>query len=217
MAHATSDPHHDEPTLAPQEALRPEADEPNGPVPGLLATAAADVQEELGFGGAEEDLGVEEEGIASGQIAGITVAILVSVFLVSFVVFWAFYLPELSDTQVEMAGEVELAPEERTILAEGMAALDNYSLTADSTFTLPIDVAMANVVEAYASPAEGDGGETASGMAPTASSREGFNIQPVQIAPADAIEPSASAASVASDPLTEAEAPESAPTLPADE
>lgn len=203
MADHTPNAHADEPTPQPEEGLRPEADEsvvrpeqeePNGPVPGLLATASAEAQDELGLADAEDEaqleaVGVEEEGIEGGQIAGITIAILASVFLIGFVVFWGFYLPELGETEDTMSGEVELGPDQRTILAEGMAALQNYSLTADSTYTMPIDVAMSEVIQAYGGSAADSalaGVAVVDGM-PRAMTREGWNVQPVQLAPARAV------------------------------
>lgn len=124
---------------------------------------------------------MEEEGIASAQIVGITAAILVTVALMSFVVFWAFYLPELGQSEDQAADRVEIGTDQRTILAEGMGALENYALTADSTYTIPIDVAMMQVVEDNAAPAATDAveGSTESMGAPSAVTRQEFNVRPV--------------------------------------
>ena len=197
-------PHRDEPVPAPQEgtrpgtdpAVRPEQDEELGPLPGLLSTASAEVQEEAGLADAEDhdqldDAGVEEEGIESGQIMGITAAILVCVAILAFVVFWAFYLPELGEAENEAQDEVELTPEGRSINAEGQARLENYGLTADSTFTLPINLAMEREVAKYAgrSASAALAGEEVRDEMPMVTTRQGFNTAAVQVhlAPARAV------------------------------
>ena len=203
----TPNPHRDEPVPAPEEGLRPEADpsvvrpeqdEDLGPVPGLLATASASaVDEVVDSPEAEEqleDAGVEDEGIASGQILGITIAIIAAVFLMSAVTFWGFYEPELGDTQLEAEGAVELSTEGRTLNAEAQALIGDYGLTADSTFTLPIGVAMEEVVEQYAGAASGAalGGDSLGAPAvrsarPVAVTRQGFNVAPIELAPVRAV------------------------------
>ena len=195
-------PHRDEPVPAPQEGtrpgtdpvVRPEQDEELGPIPGLLSTVGAEVQEEAGLADAEDydqlddaGVGVEAEGIEGGQIMGITAAILVSVALIAFVVFWAFYLPELGEAEDVAANEVQLAPEGRTIYADGMARLDNYGLNADSTYTLPITMAMERVVEQREGSAADNALAGDSGAeVPMAVTPQGFNVAPVAIAPARA-------------------------------
>lgn len=220
MADVTPDPHRDEPIPTPQEGVRPEADdsvvrpeenEPNGPLPGLLATAAADVQEEAGLGDEEthddlHEVGVEAEGIVSGQIMGITVAILATVFLLGFIVYWAFYKDAVAVTESDMAGQVQLAPEQRSILAQGHAVLQNYGLSADSSYTMPIAVAMERVVQNYG----GSAADSSLAGVPAmdgAATRQGFNVLPIRLGPAAAVR---SAATQGARPIVEASA-DSAP------
>lgn len=196
MSDVTPDPHRNEPTPAPEEGVRPEAgasvvrpeqEEPNGPVPGLLATAEAEASAEVGIADAEDEeqlaeAGVEEEGIESAQIAGIVAAIMVSVGLLVFVLVWAFYIPTRDASEVAADSQIELGLEQQTILANGLSALENYSMTADSSYTLPISVAKASVVEAYGGSAADSAlaGQPA-GDVPAAMTRAGFNIAPVQL------------------------------------
>ena len=207
MADATPNPHRDEPIPAPDEGLRPEADpsvvrpdqdEELGPVPGLLATAAAEAVEEVTDSPeAEEqmeDAGVEEEGIESGQILGITIAIIASVFLLSFTVYWAFYLPKLGGTVNESESVVELSAEGRTLMADAEALIGDYSLTADSVYTLPIGVAMEDVAREYAGNAavaalDGDslGASGTRSALPAAVTRAGFNVAPIALNPQRAV------------------------------
>ena len=210
MADPTPDPHRDEPTPAPQEGTRPEADptvirpeqdESLGPIPGLLRTAAAEGVDEATPGEqlpAEEQkeaAGVEEEGIESGQIVGITIAVIAAVILLGFTVFWAFYLPKLGQTQDAAGSAVRLVPEERQEIVRAQAALRDYGMTADSTFTLPIGLAMTEIAEQYAANTaaaalEGEA-VTEQGM-PLAVTRQGFNVIPVELAPARAVRPPSS-------------------------
>ncbi|OZC03236.1 hypothetical protein [Rubricoccus marinus] len=223
MADTTPDPHRDEPLPESQEGMRPEAvasgvrpeqDEPGGPLPGLLSTASAEVAEEVTDSPeAEEQLdaaGVEEEGIESGQIMGITLAILVTVALLAGSVFWFFYAPKLDATEDTAEGQVELAPEGQLLNAQAQAQLGDYGMKADSTYTLPIGVAMEDVARSYASgTAEAAlSGEAVAGATPLAATRAGFNVAPIELAPRRAVRAASSrGAMTAPVPETATDAP----------
>lgn len=202
MADRTPNPHRDEPTPQPEEGLRPEADpsivrpeqeEPNGPLAGLMSTAGAEVVAELTDSPeAEEQLeaaGVEDEGIESGQIMGITLAILVSVGLMAIVVYWGFYQDTLTDTEIAAESVVDELPEGRNLRAQAAAVMGDYSLSPDSTYRLPIDVAMGIVAATYSgAPADSAlAGEAVTDDAPMAMTRAGFNVAPIALAPARAV------------------------------
>ncbi len=230
MADTIPDPHRDEPLPAPQEGMRPEAiasgarpaqDEPGGPLPGLLNTAAAEVTEEVTDSPEAEaqlaDAGVEDEGIESGQIMGITLAILVTVGLLSFTVFWAFYLPELGSTEDNAESQVDLAPEGRLLNAEAAALLSGYGMKADSSYRLPIGVAMNDVAASYAGSSAGAAlaGRALADSMPLAATRQGFNVAPVEVAPRRAVRAASSrGAMTAPVPETGTDSPEAGSVEP---
>ena len=180
-----TDPHQAEPEPPAQEGLRPEADpslvrpmedEPGGPIAGLMTASAAEATAEItpdhADTGAEELLammGVEEEGIEAGQIGGLAIAILVSIFALAAVVYFLFYSPTLDKT----AGlaESEVRYEELDLVnTEGQTKLTQYA-RADSAYTLPIEAAMAAVASEYA------GDAAVAGVPRT---RAEFNTTPVE-------------------------------------
>lgn len=158
------DPHRGEPTPPPEEGLRPEADpdlvrpvedEPDGPLPGLLHTASAKATEEATPGGDPEaeallaQMGVEEEGIESGQILGLVAAVAASVVALVIVLIFLFYEPFLGATRSE-AEDVALYPELEAVRTSAAAKLGTYA-RSDSTYTVPIQRAMGLVVADYRS------------------------------------------------------------------
>lgn len=161
----TPDPHAAEPVPPAQEGMRlgaddtvvrPETDEPNGPVEGLLHAAATEVAAEApGEARAAEmeaiHLGIEDEGVEAAQIMGLMIATAVSVVaLVLFIVF-LFYLPARDATVVA----VENVPEDRYVelnetRVEGLSLLTDYAVSpeGEGRYRIPIEAAMAQVAAA---------------------------------------------------------------------
>lgn len=172
----TPDPHRTEPAPPPEEgmrpgadpAVRPEQDEPIGPVEGLVTAAGAKVEEEAaGVAGGGDDpeaeallarMGVEEEGIESGQLLGLVAATLAAVAALAVILIYLFYVPYR--TQVGERAEGQATNYEvQDLEAEATAKLDQYTRT-DSTYGLPILRAMALVSAEY-------GGGEAAGLPST--------------------------------------------------
>lgn len=189
------DPHRGEPVPPPQEGLRPEADpdvvrpdedEPNGPVPGLLGTAAAEAKEEATPGGDPEaeallaQMGVEEEGIESGQILGLVAAVIAAIIALIVVLIFLFYEPFLGQTRAQ-AENVEMYPELATVRTEGLGKLGQYGRT-DSTYAVPIERAMGLVAAEYQGP--GDPNEAVAAQPTTAA---GWNTLVVRQGPDGAV------------------------------
>lgn len=156
--------------------VRPEQDEPNGPLTGLMTTAAAEAEAEATDDDDAEALlasmGVEDEGVEAGQLLGIMTATLVSIAALCIAMFFLFFSPALNKTQGRAQSEVRYE-ELEVVQTEGLTKLGQYALSADSAYTLPIEAAMASVVADY-------GG--AGAASPT--TRSGFNtaVLPVNAA-----------------------------------
>lgn len=165
------DPHRGEALPEPQSgtrpgvdagAVRPEQDEPGGPLAGLVGAASAQVAEEASPDGNVEaeatlaEMGVEEEGIESGQLLGFVVATLLVVGLLAVVLIYFIYAPFRGDTQAR-AGDVSLYPELEQTRVDGRAKLDQATRTGDA-YTVPIGRAMGLVAAEYGAAA---GAETA--------------------------------------------------------
>ena len=180
------DPHRGEATPAPQEGMRPEADaslvrpledEPGGPLGGLLGASSAKVAEEATPGGnvaAEallEQMGVEEEGVESGQLLGFVVATLLAVAALALVLIYLVYSPYRGATQAQ-ASDVDQYPELQQSLVDARAKLDQSTRTGE-TYTVPIGRAMGLVVAEYG----GTSGDSASAARTSAvpDSRQEFN------------------------------------------
>lgn len=153
------EPHRGEPLPPRQEGLRPEADpdlvrpeqeEPLGPAGGLIPAAGAKAKEEAmpdGDSGAEAllaQMGVEEEGIESGQILGLVLAVIVSVAALVVVLIYLIYVPYRTQVQFD-AESAARSTELEQIRTEALAKLTMYT-REDSTYGVPIDRAMALVV-----------------------------------------------------------------------
>ena len=159
-------PHRGEPVPTPEEgmrpgidpAVRPEQDEELGPVAGLVTAAAVTVDEEAaevaGTTDAEAEallaqMGVEEEGIASGQLLGLVAATLLSVAALAVVLIYLFYIPFRTQVGLRADGEAEYI-ERRDLEAEAIAKLSQYT-RADDTYGVPISRAMGLVAARYGS------------------------------------------------------------------
>ena len=160
------DPHLGEPAPPAPEGLRPEADptlvrpeedEPLGPVAGLMAASSAEVEAEYTDDSEAEELlaamGVEDEGIEAGQIGGLAIAILVSIFALAIVVYYLFYVPFRDQTAGLSESDVRYE-ELELINTEGETKLAQYA-RADSAYSLPIGTAMGLVAAEYGGDAAG--------------------------------------------------------------
>ena len=175
------DPHRGEPLPPAQAGVRPEAaasgvrpeqDEPGGPLPGLVTAASAEVEEELTDDPSAEALlaqmGVEDEGIESGQLIGIMAAILFAVAALAFGLIYLFIIP-LQQQTVDEAEGVALYPELESTENAGLSQLRDYR-TVEGGYGIPIERAMGIVAAQY----DGSGDSLLSGEAlPT--SRQGMN------------------------------------------
>ena len=185
------------PPAAADEGLRPEAvgtparptgDEPLGPYGELIPAAAVEAAAEATPGDdpeAEsllEQMGVEEEGIESGQILGLIAAVLISVVGLIVVLIYLFVIP----TRVEAgedAEDVDDYVELRQVRVAGLAKLENYE-RADSTYAVPIGRAMGLVAADY--------GATRAGAANVPTTRQDWNLLPISTTPPRAVRASAS-------------------------
>lgn len=211
----TPDPHTGEPLPPAPEGtrpgtdtsvVRPEEDEQLGPLEGLVSAAAADVQAEARVGDVDEAeaeleaLGVEDEGIASGQILGIVAAILISVAALVVVLYFLFYVPFRTQTQAAAAAGPENV-EVRQLRAEADARLQQFGVNEDETFYIPIERAMGLVAAESAR----------EGALPTPATRQAFNAGAVRLdvrTPArPAVAPGAAPAPAAVDGPVEGQAP----------
>lgn len=195
----TPDPHAGEPAPRPEEGLRPEADpdvvrpeqvEENGPLPGLIAASAAEVESEADSLTPGDDdpeaeallasMGVEDEGIEAGQLLGLVAATVVSVAALAIVLIYLFYIPY--KTQVDLRAEDAVVYEDlRAVQAAGLAKITDYGRDGDA-YTLPIERAMGLVAAEYE--AAGDYNEAAGALPTTAA---GWNTLMVVRGPGRAI------------------------------
>ena len=138
------------------ETARPAETEPNGPLAGLMAAGAEDVKAEAsdvtGDSDAEAEallaqMGVEDEGIASGQLLGLVAAVLVGVAALAVVLIFLFYIPYRTEVGDREAGEAR-ATDQEILRTEAVAKIGNYSRT-DSTYGLPISRAMGLIAARY--------------------------------------------------------------------
>ena len=157
-------PHRNEPVPTPEEgmrpgvdpAVRPEQDEELGPIEGLVTAATAEAQEEAAEVAGTEDrdaeallaqMGVEEEGIESGQLLGLIAATLLSVAALAIVLIYLFYIPYRTQVGLRADGEAEYF-EIENLRTEAVAKLSQYT-RADETYGLPIGRAMGLVAAQY--------------------------------------------------------------------
>ena len=163
MKPVAPDPHAaaNEPAPPPQEGTRPEAvrsgvrpeqDEPLGPMAGLVTTSAVQAEAEAtGDDDAEAllaSMGVEDEGIEGGQLLGIMAAVLVSIAALCVAMYFLFFSPALSQTEGRAESDVRYE-ELEVVRTEGRTKISQYGLSADSAYTLPIAAAMEAVANDY--------------------------------------------------------------------
>ncbi len=131
---AVPNPHSGKPVPTPQEGMRPEAaqnpavrpeqDEPGGPLGGLVGASATQAAAEAvpgastptealpGDPGAAllEQMGVEEEGIESGQLLGLVAGVVAGIIALGVGLIFLFYLPYRAQVG-ERQDNVEQYPE----------------------------------------------------------------------------------------------------------
>lgn len=186
-------PHRTEPVPPAQEgtrpstdpSVRPEQDEPTGPVAGLVTAAGAQTSEEASDVVDERDseseallaqMGVEEEGIESGQLLGLVAATLTAVGAMAVILIYLFYIPFRTQVGAEAEG-LATNYEQQDLRTEALAKLGQYT-RADSTYGVPIEQAMGLVAASY-----GDAG--AAGLP---SRRQQWNTLPLDRGPGSAIQ-----------------------------
>ena len=158
-------PHRTEPVPEPEEgmrpgvdpAVRPSQDEPITPYTELFKAGGAQASSEASqIATGEEDsgaeallaqMGVEEEGIESGQLLGLVAAVLVSVVALAVVLIYLFYIPYRTQTGMRAEGAARTTDLD-IVRTEGRAKLTQYG-RQDSAYSVPIGRAMGLVVAEY--------------------------------------------------------------------
>ena len=149
------------PEAAQNPAVRPEQDEPGGPLGGLVGAASTQAAVEAtpdattpaealpadADAALLEQMGVEEEGIESGQLLGLVAAVLFAIIALGVVLVFLFYLPYRQQVGVQ-ADDVAQYPELEQSRTEAIAKLHAYA-RADSMYQMPIDQAMSVVSGRY--------------------------------------------------------------------
>ena len=160
------DPHRTEPVPPAQEGtrpgtdetVRPEQDEPLGPVAGLVGAASAKVSEEAADVTGDRDpeaeallarMGVEEEGIEGGQLLGLVAATLAGVAALAVILIYLFYVPYRTQVGEDAEGAATNY-EQQDLRSKAEAKLRQYS-RADSAYGVPISRAMGLVAVEYGS------------------------------------------------------------------
>ncbi|HEX9952677.1 MAG TPA: hypothetical protein VGB53_12970 [Rubricoccaceae bacterium] len=140
------------PEAAANAEVRPEQDEPGGPLGGLVGTAATQASSEAAPGNVDtallESMGVEGEGIESSQILGLVAGVVFAVIGLGVVLVCLFYLPYLQQTG-NRASDVSDYPELEQSRTEARAKLGQYA-RQDSLYHVPIEQAMSVVAGRYA-------------------------------------------------------------------
>lgn len=140
---------------AAEHMSRPE--EKYGPYPNLIGAAgleaAAEISQSPELWAEEHELGVEHEGVESGQIMGLTLALIVAVGMIIFILFqWVDIVHrETRDLSIGISGYPELRETE----IEAMRQLGEYGILDEEAgvYRIPIDRAMDLMVnEEYAQP-----------------------------------------------------------------
>lgn len=149
------------PEAAQNPAVRPEQDEPGGPLGSLVGASATQAVAEAvpsantptealpADPGAAllEQMGVEEEGIESGQLLGLVAGVLVGIVALGVVLVYLFYIPYRDQVGMR-SDDVEQYPELEQSRTEALAKLGQYA-RADSVYQMPIDQAMSVVAGQY--------------------------------------------------------------------
>ena len=158
--------HADEPAPPVQEGMRPEAaanpiarpeqDEESGPLGGLVAASAAQASAEAkpnpdpatdADAALLASMGVEEEGIESGQMLGLVASVIVAIVSLVVILIFLFYLPFRQQVD-ETASNIGQYPELEQVQTDGLLKTQQYALV-DSVYRVPVDNAMSLVTARY--------------------------------------------------------------------
>jgi len=164
--------------LNPGEALPSELED-NGPLPGLVNAAKVEVEAAVtGDTSAEAllaQMGVEDEGLESGQLVGMILAIVVSVTALAFALIYLFVIPLQQQTADDADIRAEY-PELATAINDGLDQLNKYR-TVDGGYGVPIERAMEVLAAQY---------DSTSG-ATEAMTRQEFNTAWIDLKPDGAV------------------------------
>jgi uncharacterized membrane protein len=92
-------------------------------------------------------MGVEEEGVESGQLLGLVAATIAAIIALAVILIYLFYIPYRTQVGAEAEG-LARSTDLDIVRTEGLAKLEQYART-DETYALPIDRAMAVVAAQY--------------------------------------------------------------------
>lgn len=150
----------DDATFAASPEVEPDGKESLGPVVELFKAAGAEAASEVtgsrASAEAEADLGVEHEGVESGQIIGLVVAVVIALaVIIVFVFTWTDIVYQESSTAVV---NVSGYPDLRETELNARRALDNYEAVPNG-FRIPIDQAMSAIANEQT--LQADSGQTA--------------------------------------------------------
>ena len=186
-------PHRTEPAPRPEEgmrpgvdpAVRPSQDEPLTPYTGLFKAGGTQASQEASEIAGDDDpeaerllaqMGVEEEGIESGQLLGLVASVLASVIALAIILIYLFYIPYRTQVGTRAEGAARTTDLD-IVRTEGAAKLNQYGRT-DSTYAVPIGRAMGLVVAGYGT---GEG-------ANLPDSRQDWNTLPIMRGMGDAVQ-----------------------------
>ena len=142
------------PEAAANAAVRPEQDEPAGPLGSLVGAASTQATLEATPAATPSDsdllasMGVESEGIESGQILGLVAGVVVSVVALAVVLVYLFIIPTRQQAGTDRSNVSEY-PELEQSRTEGRAKTSLFARN-DSLYQIPVENAMSAVTAQYA-------------------------------------------------------------------
>ena len=139
--------------MRPEAVANPEAwpglNEPGGPLKGLVGASAAQISAEADPAEAAllANMGVESEGIESGQLLGLILSVIVGIAALGVGLILLFYIPTRQQAG-NVASDVVQYPELEQVRTDGRAKTKLFTRT-DSTYQIPIANAMSAVAGRY--------------------------------------------------------------------
>lgn len=139
----------------------PEKEEGMGPAVELVRSTKEEIPERVVSPEAqferEREVGVAEEGVAAGQIAGIAVAIIVVITIAVFVLFAWTSVEQQQARQAAVATQSSVAEQTNT---EGRRQISGYEVVdeEEGRYRIPIDRAIDIIVEEHAQEQNGEDG-----------------------------------------------------------
>lgn len=139
---------------AGSRAALPERDEPGGPLGGLVGATSTQAALEASPSGTPADsdllasMGVESEGIESGQILGLVAGVVVSIVALAVVLVYLFIIPTRQQAGTDRSN-VSDYPELEQVRTEGRAKTSLFARN-DSLYQIPVENAMSAVTAQYA-------------------------------------------------------------------